>query len=190
MTVNRGVRRARSFALDPRFMIGIGLVISSVIGVYAIVESVDDTTEVLAARVTITPGDRVERGDLVERSVRLGGIDDKYLTPADLAAEGKVATRTVLAGGLGPRSALGSTETARLSALVVTTATRLPARVGEGSVIDLWSSAALDASSFGPPTVLVPGATVAHISKSEGLVSDGRGVSVELLVPRDRVASV
>ena len=55
--------------VDPRLLIGVGLVAVSVAGVVGLVSAVDARTTVYAAAGPLSPGDRIDRGDLVERSV-------------------------------------------------------------------------------------------------------------------------
>jgi hypothetical protein len=53
--------------------------------------------------------------------------------------------------------------------------------------VDLWAAERLDSSRFGPPAVLVPGATIVRLVEDDGLVADD-GVALEVLVPRTSVA--
>lgn len=182
-------RHPRSFWFDPRFAIGIGLVIASVVGVYAIVVGTDTTVAVYTASSQLSPGDRVLASDLSTARVRLGEASRSYLTPSDVPSTGVVVTREVAAGELVPRTAVGDSSSLRVASVVVTIAGQLPQSVGPGSVVDVWSAEEGERSIFGPPSVLVGSATVVRITDSSGLISQ-RGKSVEILVPRDRVARV
>ncbi|MEJ3403490.1 hypothetical protein WDJ51_01970 [Rathayibacter sp. YIM 133350] len=181
---------ARSFWIDPRFLIGIGLVVVSVVGVWATIAASDETTDVYAARTALTVGDRIDDGDLVIAHVRLGDTAEKYLGTSAVPAEGLVVTRSVLAGELVPLTAVGEKGAENLTTVVVAVKGALPASVSEGAIVDLWSAPALEQSEFGPPAVLVPSASVARIEQSDGLIADGRSVDVELVVPRSKVALV
>ncbi len=100
--------RRRRFALDPRLLIGLLLVVGSVVGVVGIVSAADSRTLVYAAAGPLAPGDRIDGGDLVERSVALDGTDTLYLAPDDLPDGGLVVTQSVRDGELVPLSAVGS----------------------------------------------------------------------------------
>ncbi|MEL4318969.1 hypothetical protein WJX64_08145 [Leifsonia sp. YIM 134122] len=181
---------SRSFWIDPRFIVGVVLVLGSVIGVYAVVAAADRTTEVYVARDALVVGQTVEAGDLVATSVRLGDGADVYLYAGGLPADGLVMTRSVLAGEMVPASAVSTTAQAGLTSVVVTLSGRLPESVATGSVVDLWSARAAKTDGFDPPVVLVSDATVAVVREADGFLADGYGRAVELLVPRDDVALV
>ncbi|MHB1173037.1 MAG: flagella basal body P-ring formation protein FlgA [Lacisediminihabitans sp.] len=179
-----------SFWFDPRFAIGVGLVVVSVLGVLGLVATADSSVQVYAARSALAPGDRIRAGDLVAKSVRLGELGSKYLVDADLPTEGLVVTRTISAGELVPTSAVGNVAGLRVASVVVTIRGQLPKSVTAGAVVDLWSAKETDNRVFGPPTVLVSSATVVRVIESDGLVSKGSVGAVEVLVPRTKTARV
>lgn len=181
-------RPPRAFWFDPRFAIGIVLVVASIAGVLAVVATADKTTTVYAARGALSVGDHIERTDLVEQSVRLGTVTDRYLTVDAVPAEGLIVTRTIAAGELVPMAAVGNTAGKRLSSIVITVGSTLPAAVDAGSVVDVWASRENDSGVFGPPTVLISSATVVRVIESDGIVAGVGAVNVELLVPRSRTA--
>lgn len=183
------VRRRRP--IDPRLLIGLGLVVASVAGVVGLVSAIDSRTVVVAAPATLAAGERIERGDLLERSVSLAEAGGLYLAADDIPAEGLVVMRTVRAGELIPRSALGDAAGLESTSLVVETAARLSSDALAGSTVELWASP-VDAQrgGFGEPAVLVADAVVTRVLESDGLMSGSSGGSVELQVPRDRVARI
>jgi hypothetical protein len=188
-------RRRRSFWFDPRFAIGLALVVLSVVGVVGLVSSADASVDVLAARTTLTPGEHVTAGDLVPTSVRAGGVQKFYLQQKDVPGAGVVVTRAIAAGELVPASAVGSAAGAGLTSVVVTTNGGLAASVAPGGRVDLWSAAQTaqatsGAGSFAAPTVLVSSAIVVRIIDQKNLVTTGSGSSVELLVPKSSIAGV
>jgi hypothetical protein len=175
---------------DPRFAIGLALVVASVLGVLGLVSAADSSVHVYASRSTLSPGDRIHRGDLVDSSVRIGGLRSKYLSVRDIPAEGLVVTRVVLAGELVPASAIGSVSSARVTSVVVSVKSQLARSIEAGAVVDIWSAASLPGGSFGPPTVLVSSATVVRVVRTDGVMGASGGASIELLVPRSRTARV
>lgn len=184
-------RRERGrLRFDPRLAIGVGLVLASVAGVYAVVASADRTVEVYSASVVFNPGDRIRASDLHREHVRLGELRGRYLTPERLPGKGVIATRTVLAGELVPASAVGSVAGDRFSSVVVTVGGQLARSVEPGVVVDVWSAAETEHGDFGPPAVLVGSATVVRVVESTGIIADGGTVSVEILVPRVKIARV
>jgi flagella basal body P-ring formation protein FlgA len=183
-------RKPRSFWFDPRFAIGIALVVVSVLGVLGIVATADSSVQVFVARSALVPGDRVDAGDLLATSVRLGDLDAKYLRAADVPSGGLVVTRAVSAGELVPASAVGARAGVRVASVVVAVQGTLPKSVVAGAVIDLWSASRGEDRSYGPPAVLASSVTVVRVIASDGMVSARDGDSVELLVPRNRIARV
>ena len=112
-------RRRRRFVPDLRLVIGLVLVAVSVAGVVGIVAASDRRTVVYAAASTLSPGDRIDLGDLVARSVALDGADELYLTAADLPADGLIVRESVRDGELVPRGAVGGTAGLRSTAIVI-----------------------------------------------------------------------
>lgn len=183
-------RAPRSFWFDPRFGIGLALVVASVAGVVWLVSAADRTVEVWVARSALSPGDTVTGDDMVLRSVRLGDATDLYLGAGVLGDAGLVVTRAVAAGELVPASAVGAPEGVRVASVVVAVRGDLPRSVGAGSVVDLWSARQTDERDFGPPAVLVGSATVVRVLEPDGLMAGSAVVAVELLVPRAKIAAV
>ncbi|MFC0681366.1 hypothetical protein ACFFGH_26350 [Lysobacter korlensis] len=177
----------RRFAIDPRLVVGAILVAGSVAGVSWIVGSADRTVAVYAARSALYPGDRVTAGDLAVTRVRLGAEAERYLSVADLPADGAVISRAVGEGELLPSAAVGAAEGASSAAVVVQLSGPLSGAARPGTAVDLWAAERLESSRFGPPAVLVPGATIVRVVEEDGLMA-GSGVALEVLVPRTSVA--
>jgi SAF domain len=183
-------RERGALRLDPRLIIGVVLIAGSTTGVWALVSGFDDSIEVYVARDTITAGSPVDADDLAVESVRLGSSTERYLLAEnDAVGSGLVATRTVQAGELLPRSAVDAADRTGLSVVVVPSRGPLPSDLSAGDRIDVWSAKALERGSFEPPKVLISDAEIAGIVESEGMVQSD-GVSVELLVPREKVAAL
>jgi len=183
-------RPPRRFWFDPRFGVGIALVVASIAGVVLLVGSVDDTERVWAARGALSPGDVLDPDDLVVREVRLGATTDRYLLEGGADADGLVVTRTIAAGELLPVAALGEADSVRVAPMVIETSGRLPRSVTGGALVDLWSAAPAEDGGYGPPAVLVGSATVVRVLESDGLIVDESAVGVEILVPKARTALV
>ncbi|MEP6480131.1 MAG: hypothetical protein ABJB03_12110 [Rhodoglobus sp.] len=178
-----------TFWIDPRFIIGLLLVASSVGGVYAVVTAADTTVPAYTARDALSQGQVVHLDDLVESHVRLDGANDLYLLEGDVPAAGLVVTKPVAAGELVPASAVGAEAGQRFASVVLTLTSQLPGSVDAGSSVDLWSAKETK-EGFGAPTVLVSSATVVRLVESEGLVVDKSVATVEVLVPKSKIARV
>lgn len=177
----------RRFVTDPRFLIGVALVIASIAGVWWVVAAADRTTQAYATRATLPAGATVHADDLVATRVRLAGAERLYLTA--VPADGAVVTRTVAAGELVPASAVREGEPQSTS-VVVPARSPLPTAVTAGATVDVWAAKRLEHDGFGPPAVLVQSATVIAVNQADGLVADRSTVAVEIRVPARKVAAV
>lgn len=178
------------FWFDPRFALGLVLVVASIVGVSVVVAGSDRTVSVYAARVPLAVGDRLDADDLVETDVRLGAAVELYLTPALVPADGLIVTRTVTAGELVPAAAVGTRAGETVTSLVLDLRGRLSASLAAGSVVDVWSAGEIESGLYGPPAVLVGRAAIVRILEPSGLIQSGDGRAVEVLVPKDKVAAV
>lgn len=177
---------AKSRWVDPRLLIGAGLVVVSIVGVWLVVQAATRSESVWVATTPLLPGDVIEADDVEqaqltfdESSAYLGGDEDPV---------GMVVVSTIGSGEALPVSALGGADTSELAPVVVEVDGGLPSELDAGSVVDLWS-AAPDAEGYAAPSVLVAGATVVGLVESEGLIVDD-AVRVELLVPQSATAAV
>lgn len=188
MSVTEPARpRPRPFWADARFLLGLTLIVASVAGVWLVVLAARQSEPVFAAARTIIPGEEVTAADLRVVDVGLGGVSETYAAPVDLEP-GTVAVRTVEAGELVPRSALGAPESATRTTVVMRTNTDVPAAVRPGSDVEVWVAPAPERGADADdeahaPRILVPSATVASVTRDEGVVA-GTSVSLELVIAR------
>lgn len=183
-------KRPRAVWFDPRFAIGLSLVFVSVAGVWWLVSATDHTVAVYAARSTLVAGEAAAVSELRLVHVTLGGAERAYLAADDVPEGGVVLTRTVQEGELVPRSAVTESSGIGVASVVVDVGSAVPASIGAGSVVDLWSAAPGQSGEFEPPAVLVAGVSVVGTMADDGLIVRGDGVRVEVSVPRSQVAAV
>jgi len=183
-------RRRRTFWFDPRFVIGLVLVASSVVGVVAVIGANDSSVSVLATQGAVVPGETLRSDDLRTVQVRVGGAQELYLVPDDLPAQGVLVTRAVAAGELLPRSAVGSAEAVDVTTVVLQLTSRLPESVNEGGRLDIWAARTSGSGEFEAPVVIVPAATVVRLIVEDAVMGSSSGPLVEVLIPRSAVASV
>jgi hypothetical protein len=169
------------FWVDPRF---------ALVGVSAVVAGSDQTIAVYTAKGSLAVGDSLEPADLVETRVRLGVADTLYLTPQRLPVSGLIVTRTIAAGEIIPAAAVGTHAGQAVTSIVLDLRGRLSGGLEAGSMVDVWSAAPTDDGGFGPPTVIVGNAAIVRILEPTGLIQSDGAKSVEVLVPKDKVAVV
>ena len=182
--------RARRFWFDPRFAIGIVLIVGSVAGTAFVVGAADTSVTVYAAREALAPGDIVSPSDLVPTSVRVGDAENLYVVPGDVAEAGVVVTKPVGRGEIVPASAVGSLEGLSVTTVVIPVKGQLAASVRPGATVDVWAAKEVESGSFGPPVVIVSSANVVRLVEESGLVVDDSSSAVEVLVPKADVARV
>ena len=197
MTDPRPPARRRRFVPDARLLLGVALVMASVAGVVALVNAADTRATVYVAVRTFTPGDRVLADDLLARRVALDDATGLYLSAGDIP-DGLVATAVVRQGELVARSAVGSAAGTASTSIVLHLSGEVSESVVAGAVVDVWASSTasavgeLDADdadgSFSAPIVLCADAVVTRVVESQGIVGAADGQSVEVLVPRTRIA--
>lgn len=180
--------RSRLPRIDPRIVIGTMLIVASVVGVWAVVDTADRSSPVYVASETLSVGDTVSEENLEAVNVRLEAAGDRYLSTVP---DGNVVvTRTVLKGEFVPLSSVKSGARVPVSAVVIESATRLPGSVEPGSLVDVWAAEQQDDGSFAPPVVVVGDVSVVRVVEQQGLVAGAGGSTVELLIPTGSVASV
>ncbi|MDT0183282.1 SAF domain-containing protein [Microbacterium sp. ARD31] len=188
MTASAAVRSSRRpFWGDLRFLLGIALVVGSVAGVWLVVAASRQTEPVYAASRTIVPGEAVTAADLRTVDVGLGTVAEVYLG-ADELESGAVATRTIEAGELVARSALGDDRTVRTTTLVVRSSIDVPASVGAGAVVEVWSAPLIEAGEYDAPRILVADATVVAVERDDTMMGGG-AAALEIVIPRADVAA-
>lgn len=190
MTSRRTGAGRRSLSFDPRLLIGLALVVASVAGVVGLVSAVDETSEVLAAREPLAPGDRVDVDDLVAVDVRLDAAADRYLVAEKVPRDGLVVSRAIGEGELVPVDAVGTADSERLASLVLDVRGSLAASVQPGALVDIWAARELEGGAFGPPAIVAGSATVVRLVSADSIVSGSATTAVEVLVAKPRIARV
>jgi hypothetical protein len=179
--------RSRPFWGDARFLLGILLVAVSIAGVALVVAAARQTAPVLAAARTIVPGETVSADDFRTVEVALGASGAEYVAAGALP-EAAVATRTIAEGELVPAGAVGEAADARVTTVVVDTAVDVPATIEDGSRVELWFAPVVERGVFDTPRILVADATVASVSREDGVIGEA-GAALELVIPRADVAA-
>ena len=178
------------FWFDPRFAIGLVLVVVSLVGVWLLVSGAERSIGVYAARAPLAVGDQVDASDFALTPVRFEDADNLYLTPDAFPVEGLLITRSIAAGELIPTAAVGTRAGGSVTSVVIEIDGKLAASIGPGAVVDIWSAREGDSGEYGPPSVLVAEASVVRLVEATGIIAGGSGQEIEVLVPKDKVAAV
>jgi hypothetical protein len=181
-TVAGGARLKKPSWKDPRLLVGILLVLAAVAGATSLVGSADETSEYYTAREAIAVGEKLSVDKLNRVKVRLGDVEQHYLTPAGGVADGLVAVQRIGKDQLVPRASLGQLDNLDRKPVAVTIDEALPAQAVAGSRVDVWVALPDDRNGFSQPTLLLPGAEIAQITPGSTALGSARSTVVMVLV--------
>lgn len=167
---------------DPKLLVGILLVLASVVGVISLVGAADQTAEAYTAREAIAVGEKLTADKLNRVKVRLGDVEQHYLTPATGVAEGLVAAQRIGKDQLVPRGSLGRPDGQGRKPVAVTVEEALPAQAVAGSRVDVWVALPDDRNGFSQPSLLLPGAEIAQVTPGSTALGSARSTVVMVLV--------
>ena len=137
----RAQRSRRPGWRNPRLLLGLVLVATSVVVGARLMAAADDTVGVWVLARDLPEGATVGDGDLERRQVRFPDAPtaDRYLAAADDLPADATLDRPVAGGELLPRAAIAEETDADLVEVPVSVAVDdLPATVRQGSVVDIW----------------------------------------------------
>jgi len=178
---------------DPRLLIGLVLLLTSVAIGARVIALADHTQPVYAARATLPTGTPLTTDVLEVVRLRLTGTDARYLDARQPPPSGQVLTRTIGAGELVPTTSLASADRILARPVSIPIEGEPPAGLAVGGLVDLWASAKRrDAvgGGYDQPQRLVSTVEVYDVRRSGSGLSAGRNGSVDVLLPDDSVATV
>ena len=181
-TVADGARLKEPSWKDPKLIVGILLVLASVVGVTSLVGAADQTAEAYTAREAIAVGETLTVDKLNRVKVRLGDLEQHYLTPATGVADGLVAAQRIGKDQLVPRGSFGQADGLDRKPVAVTIDEVLPAQAVAGSRVDVWVALPDARNGFSQPTLLLPGAEIAQITPGGTALGSARSTVVMVLV--------
>jgi len=181
-TVAGGARLKKPSWKDPKLIVGVLLVLASVVGVTSLVGAADQTAEAYTAREAIAVGETLTVDKLNRVKVRLGDLEQHYLTPATGVADGLVAAQRIGKDQLVPRGSFGQADGLDRKPVAVTIDEALPAQAVAGSRVDVWVALPDTRNGFSQPTLLLPGAEIAQITPGSTALGSARSTVVMVLV--------
>lgn len=187
VSTGAGPRLKKPSWKDPRLLVGILLVLASVVGVISLLGAADQTTEAFVAREPIAVGEKVGVDKLNRVKVRLGDVEQHYLTPESGLAEGLVAVQRIGRDQLLPRESLGTLDALDRKPVAVSIDEALPAQAVAGSRVDVWVALPDARNGFNQPTLLLPGAEIAQITAGSTALGSAKSTVVMVLVPDEQM---
>jgi hypothetical protein len=177
-----GARLKRPSWKDPRLLVGVLLVLTSVVGVISLVGSADRTTEVYAARDSIAVGEKLTPDNVIRAKVRLGETEEHYVTVESGLPEGLVAVQRIGKNQLLPKESLGKVDQLDRKPVAVTIEETLPAQAVAGTRVDVWVALPDARNGFSEPKLLLPGAEIAQVSTGSTALGSSRNTVLMVLV--------
>ena len=177
-----GTRLKRPSWKDPRLLVGILLVLASVVGVISLVGAADQTTEAYAAREPIAVGETLTTDKLHRVKVRLGEVEQHYLTPETGLDAGLVAVQRIGKDQLVPRESLGRVDALDRKPVAITVQETLPEQAVAGTRVDVWVSLPDARNGFAEPRLLLPGAEIAQVTSGSTALGSSKSTVLMVLV--------
>lgn len=173
---------------DPRFLLGLALVVVSILATTWLVQKARGGESVYQLNAPVAQGQPIQASVLSIVSARTGST--AYLEAGALP-EGAVATRTLSAGELLPRDAVASAASLDRRQVVINVATRIPSSVSTGSTVEVWAVDSPDTplSSQTEPRMIASSAIILSISEPDTTLVN-HVQSVEISVPESDLDTV
>lgn len=155
---------------DPRLLLGVLLVLSSVAGVSALVTSQDRSVQVLAASREMPVGTVLQASDFDVVQVSLGGLEGTYMSASDPFPEDAVAGTIIRSGELLSRAALTEAEDLDRKPLGLDVQSPLPSGIRAGDRVDVWASLPNGQNGYGEPRRLLTAAEISELTVAESMI--------------------
>lgn len=167
---------------DPRLVAGLLLVLLSVVGTVALVQSLDSSEGYWAAGEDLAPGRVVGPERLTVVQARLGDAADDYLRADEPLPEGTTVVATVRAGELVPANALAATDPESRQPVSLSVQDPLPEGTGAGSRVDVWIAVRDGNQDYADPELLASDAELAEVTQASGTFGSAGAMTVQVLV--------
>jgi hypothetical protein len=115
--------------------------------------------------------------------VRLGEVEQHYLTPESGLDTGLVAVQRIGKDQLLPRESVGQLDRLDRKPVAVTVEESLPAQAAAGSRVDVWVALPDARNGFSEPALLLSGAEISQITEGSTALGSSRSTVVMVLVP-------
>jgi hypothetical protein len=178
---------------DPRLLIGLVLLLTSVAVGARVVALADHTEPVYAARITLPTGTPLTSDVLKVARLRLTGTHAEYLDARRPLPSGRVLIRAVGPGEIVPLTALAPADQLLSRPVNIPIDGEPPAGLASGGLVDLWASAKRqDAGGEGyeEPQRIARTVEVYDVRTPDSGLSASRTTSVEVLLPSEELAPV
>ena len=182
-----GARLKKPSWKDPRLLVGLLLVLASVVGVVSLVGAADQTTDVYVAREAIAVGEKLTADNTARAKVRLGELEEHYISGEAGLPDGLVAIQRIGKEQLLPKESLGKPDELDRKPVAITIDEPLPAQALAGSRVDVWVAQPDTRNGFSQPSMLLPGAEIAQVTPGSTALGSSRSTVLMVLVSEDQM---
>ena len=182
-----GARLKKPSWKDPRLLVGLLLVLASVVGVVSLVGAADQTTDVYVAREAIAVGERLTADNTARAKVRLGELEEHYISGEAGLPDGLVAIQRIGKEQLLPKESLGKPDELDRKPVAITIDEPLPDQALAGSRVDVWVAQPDTHNGFSQPSMLLPGAEIAQVTPGSTALGSSRSTVLMVLVSEDQM---
>lgn len=186
-TTSAGARLKKPSWKDPRLLVGLLLVLASVVGVVSLVGAADQTTDVYVARDAIDVGERLTADNTARAKVRLGELEELYISGEAGLPDGLVAVQRIGKDQLLPKESLGKPDELDRKPVAITIDEPLPDQALAGSRVDVWVAQPDTRNGFSEPSMLLPGAEIAQVTPGSTALGSSRSTVLMVLVSDDQM---
>lgn len=168
---------------DPRLLVGLLLVLASVAGVVALLQSTDRTAAYWAAKQDLAPGAPLSEGHFVPVEANLAGADERYLSADEPAPVDRMLVSAVRAGELVPAGGVVDADPQERRPVGLALAEPLPSGVGVGDRVDVWVALPeQEGNGFGRPERLAARVELSELVEDSGAFGAGGSIRIQAMI--------
>lgn len=176
---------------DPRLIVGIILVLLSVTGVVALLQSADSRQGYWAAATDIVPGTKVSAADFHVVQASLSESSEHYWSAEQQLPAEFLISSTILQGEFLAQRQVTEADPDGRQQIAVRVSEDMPAAVATGSRADLWVALAdPDGRGFEEPTKMITNAEVVGMEDSTSAFATADATTVYLMLSQDVLPGV
>jgi len=124
---------------DPKLLMGILLILVSIVGVIAVIQLNNHTTQYYAAKSDIHVGDKITSDMLTPVDANLGSSSERYITSEEINKGDLMATRYIASGEIIGKDSTGTNVRENRRLVTVTIDRGSASALKAGEQVDVWA---------------------------------------------------
>lgn len=176
---------------DPRLIVGIILVLLSITGVVALIQTMDAREGYWAASVDLVPGAEVSAEDFHIVQASMSESSDRYWIADDQLPSKFLVSSTIRQGEMLPVQDVSNSDPDGRQQVGVRVSKDMPSAVTTGSRADAWVAlASADGRGFEEPTKLISNAEVVGMNDNSSAFAAAETTTVYLMLSEEALPTV